>query len=134
VLKSFKPGQQEHFSYKMLSKMIDLYKGVVKFKRTIVKHPLRAYDIPLGHTQFDVKIIGAKDNKFKIPIYVVDMVDERSGLVFSRMNINASKQFVIDTLIMGIKFFEQYFKVTRVRTDHALMFKKTLAVNTGEFN
>jgi hypothetical protein len=134
VLKSFKPEQQEHFSYKMLSKMIDLYRGVVKLKRTIVKHPLRAYDIPLGHTQFDVKIIGAKDNKFKIPIYVVDMVDERSGLVFSRMNINASKQFVIDTLIMGIKFFEQHFKVTRVRTDHALMFKKTLAVNTGEFN
>jgi hypothetical protein len=98
------------------------------------KHRLQKYLLPLGHLQFDIKVIGACDNKFNLNIYCIDMVDERSGMVYGKASLSYPKQLIINVIKDAYKYFSSFFIISRIRTDHALTFKRTEALHTGEFN
>jgi hypothetical protein len=62
------------------------------------------------------------------------MVDERSGMVYGEAVINHPKHVLLNTFKNAYNFYLNYFKIIRTRTDHALDFKRTEALRTGEFN
>jgi hypothetical protein len=62
------------------------------------------------------------------------MIDERSGIVYGKACIQHPKHVLLNTFKEGYEFYCNYFKIVRTRTDHALDFKKTESLRTGEFN
>jgi hypothetical protein len=133
-LVSFKNDEQTKLSFRSMKSMINDYYHYIPKPRPYNKHALIKYLPALGHIQFDIKIIGARDNKFHLNIYCIDMVDERSGITYGRAYLTHPKHKLMETLKSGCEFYSQYFTITRIRTDHALEFKRTEALRTGEFN
>ncbi|WP_027119834.1 integrase core domain-containing protein [[Mycoplasma] testudinis] len=101
----------------------------------VKRHHLRHYDIPSWHLQFDVKIIGSKDNKFGIPIYIVDCIDQRTSIPFGQISTQVPNTFLIETMDKAIEYYQKFFpKIFKTRTDHQLSFKRTEALSTGQWN
>jgi hypothetical protein len=133
-LETFNNERQTKLSFPTLRTIINDYYKHIPQPKPYRKHKLIKYFPALGHLQFDIKIIGARDNKFRLNIYCIDMVDERSGLIYGKAYLGHPKHKLIETLKQGQEFYKQYFNIVRVRTDHAMEFKKTEALRTGEFN
>jgi hypothetical protein len=125
---------QKHISFPTLKSAVNEFYKRVPMPKPYRKHKLLKYLLPLGHLQFDIKVIGACDNKFARNIYCIDIVDERSGMVYGVASLSYPKQLIIKVLKEAYEYFESYFKISRIRTDHALTFKRTEALDTGEFN
>jgi transposase InsO family protein len=111
----------------------DFYK-CIPTPRPYHKHRLIKHLLSFGHIQFDVKVIGSRDNKFGVNIYCVDMVDEISGMVFGRASLRYPKEFILQTLKDAYAYYSLYFVILRMRTDRSSTFKRTEAMNTGKFN
>jgi hypothetical protein len=126
--------EQEHLSFQTLKNSLNFYYKRVCEPKRYRKHELIKRVHGEGNLQFDVKIIGALDNKFHQQIYCIDCVDERSGMVYGKASLSQPKDSLIKVFSYAHAYFSQYFKVVRVRTDHAMTFKKTESLNTGEFN
>ncbi|MDR1234585.1 MAG: integrase core domain-containing protein [Mycoplasmataceae bacterium] len=133
-LETFSESLQKHLSFQALKSSINDFYKYVPMPKPYRKHKLLKYLLPPGHLQFDIKVIGACDNKFNKNIYCVDMVDERSGMVYGRASLSYPKEFIISVVKDAYEYFSNFFTITRVRTDHALTFKRTEALHAGEFN
>jgi hypothetical protein len=105
-------------------------------KLNIKKFKLRHYKREKGYIQYDPKVIGIKDNKFGQKIYILDSIDERTGLTFGEATIRKPKEVMIENLKKSIEFFELNLgcKIIQYQTDHELTYKPSEAINSGEFN
>ena len=104
-------------------------------KRVKIKHPLRKWDIDVGNIQLDVKVIGIKDTVMRRKIYVLDAKDQQSKLYWCKLIKTQTKQEMLDGLKEMINFFNGYgVEIKNLRTDNAMVFKKTNWVSLGEFN
>lgn len=109
--------------------------SVLNKYRNQIKHKLRTHDICVGNTQMDIKVIGKKDSPTLKPIYIIDIIDEKTKFYYGELYENVSKEKLINFVHNAINYFKKYnLKILRIRTDHALVFKKTNFINTGEFN
>lgn len=103
--------------------------------RAKVIHPLRTWDIDIGNIQLDVKVIGPTESQFKRNIYIMDAKDQQSKLYWHKILKYQTKTELLEGLTESIDFFENHgIKIKSIRTDNAMVFKKTNFVKTGEFD
>lgn len=127
----------EIISYKTVCRLIYNDPRNLKLKQinSKVDHPLRKWTIDVGKIQMDVKVLGPNETKFKKYIYILDAKDEQSKLYWSKLLIDQSKEEILVGLIECINFYKEHgIDIKRIRTDNAMIFKKTNVVNTGAFN
>lgn len=104
-------------------------------KKAKVKHPLRTWDIDLGNIQLDIKVVGPNENHWKRNLYIMDAKDEQSKVYWQKLLKYQTKEEMLIGVKEMINFYKKSnIKVKRVRTDNAMVFKKTNFVQTGEFN
>lgn len=124
-------------SYKSVCRIInndDRNLNKLKIENTI-KHPLRTWTTDIGKIQMDVKVYGYTETKFKQNIYILDAKDEQSKIYWSKLLITQSKDEILDGLNECIEFYKKHgIKIKRIRTDNAMVFKKTNVVKSGEFD
>ncbi len=104
-------------------------------KRSKTRHPLRKWEIDIGNIQLDIKVIGRKENKFNKYLYILDAKDEQSKLYWCKYLQYQTKEEILSGVNEMIRHFSGYgIKIKRIRTDNAMVFKKTNIVKTGEFD
>lgn len=99
------------------------------------KHKPRQHVKMLGNIQLDLKVLGKSETSVGKYVYVFDMIDISSRLVYSRVLPEATVSEVIKCLNNGLVFYKKHgINVRSIQTDNAMMFKKTNFITCNEFH
>ena len=100
-----------------------------------IKHPRRKFNVPIGNLQMDIKVLDKKENPLKgHKLYILDFIDEQTKFVYGEILKTQTINEIMDVLKRAKCYFEANgINIKRIRTDNAMMFKKTNFVRSGIF-
>lgn len=99
------------------------------------KHKPRTSVKEIGHIQMDLKVLGHGESGVGKYVYVFDMIDTSTRMVFSKVLSNATTEEVMKRLKQGMEYYKGYgIEIKSIQTDNAMMFKKTNFITNNEFH
>jgi len=136
ILHNFTKDKFNNISLKTICKIINADSRSSFIPKKIIKqHPLRKYELDVGNIQMDIKVIGRKESPFKKAIYIFDAIDEETKVVYSKILKTQTAQELLIVVDEMITYYDKlHLKIKRIRTDNAMVFKKTNFLKSGILN
>ena len=90
---------------------------------------------PLGRIQLDLKVSNIKNSKIRKHVYIFNMIDTSSRIVYSKALYWADKSHVMEALNEGNNFFnEKGIIITNIQANNVMIFKWTNFIKDLDFN